>query len=124
MEDEHKLWAARLTRPCAVAEKEGGSFPWAQGPGFQWRASSEVPAAFQKILDHKGRNWGPLYSLAWLGMARTSALEGDSAKARPAYQDFLDLWKDADPDIPILISARKEYAVLSITVTESGSPSR
>jgi eukaryotic-like serine/threonine-protein kinase len=73
---------------------------------------AEAAAEFQTILDHKGRNWGPRYSLAYLGLARASVLAGDTAKAKRAYQDFLALWKDADPDIPILISARKEYAVL------------
>ena len=45
-------------------------------------------------------------------MARAYVLSGDSAKARVAYQDFLALWKDADPDIPILIAAKAEYAKL------------
>ena len=46
------------------------------------------------------------------GLARADALQGDTAKARAAYQDFLALWKDADPDIPILIAAKAEYAKL------------
>jgi eukaryotic-like serine/threonine-protein kinase len=46
------------------------------------------------------------------GLARAHALQGDNAKARAAYQDFLTLWKDADPDIPILKEARAEYAKL------------
>jgi hypothetical protein len=45
-------------------------------------------------------------------MARAHALAGNTAKARAAYQDFLTLWKDADPDIPILIQAKAEYAKL------------
>ena len=67
---------------------------------------------FQKILDYKGRNWGPYYSLAYLGLARTAAKAGDTAKAKRAYQDFLVLWKDADTDAPHLIQARKELAEL------------
>jgi eukaryotic-like serine/threonine-protein kinase len=67
---------------------------------------------FQKILDHKGRNWGPYYPLAYLGLARASAHAGDTAKAKHAYQDFLALWKDADADAPYLIQARKELAEL------------
>jgi len=51
--------------------------------------------------------WG---ALAHLGLAR--ALQGDTAKARAAYQDFLNLWKDADPDVPILKQAKAEYAKL------------
>ncbi|MGA8234508.1 MAG: hypothetical protein WB795_23730 [Candidatus Acidiferrales bacterium] len=53
--------------------------------------------------------WG---ALARVGQARAYALQGDTAKARTAYQDFLKLWKDADPDIPILIAANAEYTKL------------
>ena len=67
---------------------------------------------FQKILDHKGRNWGPYYSLAYLGLARASVKAGETAKAKHAYQDFLALWKDADADAPYLIQAKKELADL------------
>jgi len=74
------------------------------------------PAAageFQKFLDHRGlvTNF-PLGALAHLGLARAYALSGDTAKAKAAYQDFLTLWKDADPDIPILKEAKAEYAKL------------
>jgi len=68
---------------------------------------------FQKFLDHRGITLNfPLGALAHLGLARAYALQGDTAKARTAYQDFLKLWKDADPDIPILIAAKAEYAKL------------
>jgi cytochrome c-type biogenesis protein CcmH/NrfG len=53
--------------------------------------------------------WG---ALARLGLARAYAMEGNTAKARAAYQDFLTLWKDADPGIPILKEAKAEYAKL------------
>jgi hypothetical protein len=74
---------------------------------------SEAVVEFQKILDHRGvvRN-DPIGALAHLGLARGYVLQGDTAKARAAYQDFLTLWKDADPDIPILIAAKAEYAKL------------
>ena len=49
---------------------------------------------------------------ARLGLARAYATQGDTAKAKAAYQDFLRLWKDADPDIPIFIAAKAEYAKL------------
>ncbi len=66
---------------------------------------------FQKILDHRGVDpVGLLYPLAHLGMARAYALAGDTAKSRRYYQDFFALWKDADPDIPILKEAKSEYA--------------
>jgi len=54
----------------------------------------------------------PLGVLARLGLARAYALSGDTTKAKVAYRDFLTLWKDADPDIPILIEAKTEYAKL------------
>jgi predicted Zn-dependent protease len=70
-------------------------------------------AEFQKFIDHRGVvmnfPWG---ALARLGLARAYALQGDTTKARAAYQDFLTLWKDADPDIPILKEAQAEYAKL------------
>jgi Tfp pilus assembly protein PilF len=71
-------------------------------------------AEFQKIIDHRGvvLNF-PLGALAHLGLARAYALQGDTAKARAAYKDFLDLWKDADPGIPILQQAKAEYAKLN-----------
>ena len=53
-----------------------------------------------------------LYSLAHLGLGRAYALEGDTAKAKVAYQDFFAIWKDADPDLPILKTAKEEYAKL------------
>jgi serine/threonine protein kinase/tetratricopeptide (TPR) repeat protein len=70
-------------------------------------------AEFQKLPDHRGIviNF-PLGALAHLGLARAYVLSGDTAKARTAYQDFFTLWKDADPDIPILKEAKAEYAKL------------
>ena len=70
-------------------------------------------AEFQKILDHSGIIWNCWTgALAHLGLARAYAMQGDTAKAKAAYQDFLTLWKDADPDIPIFIAAKAEYAKL------------
>jgi predicted Zn-dependent protease len=74
---------------------------------------SEAAAEFQKIIDHRGVVLNePIGALAHLGLARAYALQGDTAKAHAAYQDFLTLWKDADPDIPILQQAKAEYAKL------------
>jgi serine/threonine protein kinase/tetratricopeptide (TPR) repeat protein len=68
---------------------------------------------FQKIINHPGLVWNCVTgALAHLGLGRAEALAGDKAKARAAYQDFLTLWKDADPDIPILKEAKTEYAKL------------
>jgi tetratricopeptide (TPR) repeat protein len=68
---------------------------------------------FQKILDHPGVVRNSLYAaLARLYVARAYALQGDTGKARASYDSFLTLWKDADPDIPILIRAKAEFAKL------------
>jgi len=68
---------------------------------------------FQKFLDHRGiaLNY-PLGALAHLGLGRAYAVQGDTPKAKAAYNDFFTLWKDAHPDIPILVAARREYAKL------------
>ncbi|MGA8232596.1 MAG: hypothetical protein WB795_14055, partial [Candidatus Acidiferrales bacterium] len=61
---------------------------------------------FQKFLDHRGITLNfPLGALAHLGLARACALSGDTVKAKTAYNDFFAIWKDADPDIPVLIAA-------------------
>jgi hypothetical protein len=74
---------------------------------------SAAAAEFQKILDHAGVVFNEIIgALAHLGLARAYALSGDTVKAKSAYQDFLGLWKDADPDIPILKEAKAEYAKL------------
>jgi DNA-binding winged helix-turn-helix (wHTH) protein len=73
----------------------------------------QAAAEFQKILDHRGIVLNePIGVLAHLQLGRAYALQGDTAKSRAAYQDFLTLWKDADPDIPILKQAKAEYAKL------------
>ncbi len=82
---------------------------------------ADAAAEFQKIVDHKGANWastwrypywGQFYSLSYLGMARGFALAADTARAQKAFQDFFELWKNADPDISILQQAKTEYARL------------
>jgi tetratricopeptide (TPR) repeat protein len=74
---------------------------------------NEAAAEFQKFIDHRGLvvnfPWG---ALAHLGLARAYVLQGDSAKAKAAYHDFLTLWKDTDPDTPVFGAAKAEYAKL------------
>jgi eukaryotic-like serine/threonine-protein kinase len=73
----------------------------------------EATVDFQKILDHRGIVGNePIGAIAHLQLGRAYAMSGDTAKAKAAYQDFLTLWKDADPDIPILKEAKTEYARL------------
>jgi eukaryotic-like serine/threonine-protein kinase len=84
--------------------------------GLAYLAQRTGPAAaaeFQKVIDHRGIVVNFVTGeMARLGMARAFAMQGDTAKAKTAYQDFLTLWKDADPDIPILKEAKAEYAKL------------
>jgi predicted Zn-dependent protease len=78
------------------------------------RQGAEAVKEFQKILDHRGAVVGdPIGALAHLQLGRAYVLSGDQTKAKIAYQDFLTLWKDADPDIPVLQQAKAEYAKLN-----------
>jgi pentatricopeptide repeat protein len=77
------------------------------------RQGSDAAVEFQKFVTHKGVVVNcPLGALAYLGLARAYAMQDETTKAKTAYQDFLTLWKDADPDIPILKQAKAEYAKL------------
>lgn len=74
---------------------------------------SAAAAEFRKLIDHRGLVVNaPVGALAHPGVARAYALQRDSAKSRAAYQVFFTLWKDADPEIPILLEAKAEYAKL------------
>jgi eukaryotic-like serine/threonine-protein kinase len=91
------LYAVFLRGQAFLALKQGG----------------EAAVEFKKIREHRGIVLNePIAALAHLGLARAYALHGDTEQARTAYQDFLALWKDADPDIPVLIAAKAEYAKL------------
>lgn len=77
------------------------------------RRGREAASEFQKIIDHRGIVGNEPYgALAHLGLARAYTMQGEDAAARTAYQDFLELWKDADADIPILKEAKAEYVKL------------
>ena len=78
---------------------------------LQAKSGADAATEFQKIIDHPGV--GPLnlvHPLARLGLARANVLIGDTVKARKAYEDFLKLWEDADPDIPIRKQAKDELS--------------
>jgi tetratricopeptide (TPR) repeat protein len=73
----------------------------------------EAVREFQKIIDHRGIVVSdPIGALVHLQLGRAYVLSGYKIKAKAAYQDFLTLWKDADPNIPILKQASAEYAKL------------
>ena len=76
------------------------------------REGSKAAVEFQKIIEHRMLALDNVGALACLGLARAYVLENDTARAKGAYQDFLTLWKNADPDIPILKQAKAEYAKL------------
>jgi tetratricopeptide (TPR) repeat protein len=99
--------ATNLTNPSLYPVYERGQ-TW-----LMLHDGTRAAPEFQKYIDHRGmvRN-SPIAMLARLGLARAYAVQGDTAKAKVAYQDFLTTWKDADPDIPILIQAKAEYAKL------------
>src|SRR5262249_38231243 len=112
--------AVRLLQPTSPYEL--GSFPGGLGlSAIYFRAKAyllardgaKATAEFQKVLDHRGIDAvSPLYPLSQLGLARALVIQGDTAKAKMAYQDFFSFWKDADPDVPVLKQAKAEYAKL------------
>jgi serine/threonine protein kinase len=107
--------ASALNHPNICTILEGTLYPVYVRGQAQLAAHNGTAAAaeFQKFLDHRGivLNF-PLGALARLNLARAYAVSGDTNKSRTAYQDFFALWKDADPDIPILKEAKAEYEKL------------
>jgi tetratricopeptide (TPR) repeat protein len=100
------LFTAEWAAPLHPAYVRGEAY-------LRLHRGKEAAAEYQKFVDHWGavRNF-PLGALARRGLARAYAMQGDSGKARAGYQDFFTLWKDGDPDIPILMQAKAEYARL------------
>jgi serine/threonine protein kinase/tetratricopeptide (TPR) repeat protein len=104
--------AVQLLEPALRYEIVGNFWPqYFRGQALlKLHKGAEAAAEFQKIIDHRG--WAPrsaLYPQAYVGFAQAAVMSGDRAKARKAYQDFFALWTDADPDIPFLITAKKDY---------------
>ena len=111
----------RTATPYELGQSTANAYNWtALYPAFvrgeAYVASHqghEAAAEFQKILGHSGIVLNsPIGALAHLGLARAYVLSGDIPKARAAYEDFLRLWKEADPDVPILIVAKSEFSKL------------
>ena len=93
----------------------GGLYPiYVRGLAYlAARQPAEAAAEFQRIVDHRSIVLvDPMDAMARLQLARALALTGDTAKAKSAYSDLLTLWKNADPDIPVLNDARAEYGRL------------
>jgi tetratricopeptide (TPR) repeat protein len=104
----------QVTAPLELNAQGGLYASYLRGQAYlRLRRGNEAAAEFQKLLDHRGLVGNSSQAaLARLGLARAYTLQGDTTKARVAYQDFLALWKDADPDIPVLIAAKAEFAKL------------
>ena len=84
--------------------------------GLSYLIARRGPDAVQELRAILDLRWvdptSPMFSILHLDLARAYTLSGDTAKSRQSYQDFLALWKDADPDLPVLKQARDEYARL------------
>ena len=106
--------ALELSQPCIPFERGIPPISYLRGQIYlQLHAAAEAMAEFQQILGNKGVSLlSTEYPAALVGLARAAAMAGDLDKSRRAYQDFLALWKDADPDIPLLQEARREYEKL------------
>jgi predicted Zn-dependent protease len=102
----------RTTEPYELADTRSPLIPIYVRAEARLAAGQDGPAAaeFQKVLDHRGivAN-SPLGWLGHLGIARAYARSGQTAKAHTAYQNFLELWKQADDDNPVLKQAKAEY---------------
>jgi len=115
------LETLRAATPYDLGQMTAFAYPWSalysvfvRGEAYlAAHQGNEAAAEFQKILDHRGIVViEPIGALAHLQIGRAYAIQGDTAKAKAAYQDFFTLWKDADPDIPVLKQAKAEYAKL------------
>jgi predicted Zn-dependent protease len=76
------------------------------------KQGAQAVQEFQRVVDMRSINMDPITSLAKLGLARAYAVEGDKTNSRMAYQDFLALWNNADPDVPLLKQVKAEYATV------------
>lgn len=114
----HAVDLLQKVAPYDLSEQGGGDGAmapaWVRGEALlALKKGDDAGKEFQKVIDHSGLvgQW-PIGALAHLELGRARAMAGDTPGARQAYQDFLALWKDADPDIPTLKQAKEEYAKL------------
>lgn len=120
LRENHAEQAVAVLQPAVPYELgsgpgSAGYWPnYIRGEAFlQMRDGARASAEYQRILSHRGiEPTSVLYPLSRLGLARSYVLQNDNAKARSAYQDFFAVWKDADPDVPLLKQAKVEYAKL------------
>jgi eukaryotic-like serine/threonine-protein kinase len=109
--NEQPLKAIDLLDGAMVYARANQGVLYARGLAYlQAGQGAQAAQEFQMVYDNRSVYADPLTSLAKLGLAKAYALQGDKSRSRLAYQDFLALWKDADPDVPLLKQARDEYA--------------
>jgi serine/threonine protein kinase/tetratricopeptide (TPR) repeat protein len=106
--------AVEVLKPAALLEPNDIGPTFYRGLAYlNMKSGKEAAAEFRKIHERRNINMlSPLHPISQLELARSLALTGDTAGARSAYQDFFALWKDADPDLPLLKQAKDEYARL------------
>ncbi|HEY2819413.1 MAG TPA: protein kinase [Candidatus Acidoferrum sp.] len=111
----------RSAAPYELGQTTGSTYGWnamypvyVRGEAYlAAKRGAEAKGEFQKILAHRGAVLNePIAATARLELGRAYAMQGDSAKARAAYEDFFGLWKDADSDIPVFVAAKAEFAKL------------
>jgi serine/threonine protein kinase len=113
--------AIQILQPARPYEAATAFKPeWIRAQAYlQAKNGSLAAAEFQKIIDRRG--WdilSPLWPLAHLGLARSLALQGEKVKSREAYEQFFQLWKNADSDLPVLKEAKREYSNLRLTISD------
>jgi serine/threonine protein kinase/tetratricopeptide (TPR) repeat protein len=112
---EEALHELEGTKEFGFGRRSGLLSTYLRGFGYlQMRKADLALAEFQLVIDHRGIS--PIaasWAMARLGLGRAYTLKGDTTKARAAYAEFFQLWKDADPDLPVLKQAKAEYAKLN-----------
>jgi len=103
--------AIEILKPAEMLEANDVAPTFYRGLAYlSMKSGKEAAAEFKKVVDRRSIfPVSPLHSISRLGLARSLALAGDTAGARSAYQDLFAVWKDADPDLPLLKQAKAEY---------------
>src|SRR5262249_50376281 len=110
MDQNQPAKAIDLLDGAMVYGRSNAGVLYARGMAYlQAKQGNQAVQEFQRVVDARSVFADPLASFARLGLGRAYALQGDKVKSRMAYQDFLALWKDADPDVPLLKQAKLEY---------------
>ena len=106
--------AVGVLEPALTSELRDFWTPWLLGRAYlELKVPFKAAVEFRKILANRGVDGtSPLYPLAWLGLARALNMQGSNAESRRAYERLFAFWKNADPDLPVLLEARAEYSKL------------